>query len=132
MAINIASLNANGLKSRSKQFDLLGDLDRFRVDVAAIEETHFVTAGDAYVLTSDFDVYSAYGTTYSRGVSLLVRSNLASRVDIVHRCAEGRMIVADVTIRYKRFRLIAVYARRCESGPIVRILRQINPIWIES
>ena len=110
MAINIANLNVRGLRSREKTDRLLKDLLDLKVDVAAIEETHFVRPVDSRVLANDYYVVSDYGNNVSRGVSLLVRCALNPRIDIVHRSRVGRAIVADVAIRDFTFRVVAAYA----------------------
>ena len=113
MAYNVACLNARGLRSASHAKHVLVDLLHLGVDVAVIEETHFIAAKDAHVLTNDFVVVSAYGDVTSRGVSLLVRASLRPVVDVVYADARGRLIVADVSISGQTFRVSGVYAPNC-------------------
>ena len=55
------------------------------------------------------DVFSAYGSRISAGVSLLVgRSRDA--VDVVFAGDGGRLVVADVAVKSFKFCLVAVYA----------------------
>ena len=72
MALNVASLNARGLRDASKCADLLSDLSNIWVVVAAVQETHFICEADCCVLKNDFVVYSTFGNHLSAGVSLLV------------------------------------------------------------
>ena len=119
MALNVASLNARGLQSVSKQSSLLKELKSHDVDVAAIEETHFVSASDSRVLAKGYSVVSTYGTTRSRGVSLLVKSVLQPRLSVFHRDAAGRLIVVDVAIKSFNFRVIAIYAPNDQGKRVV-------------
>ena len=110
MSLNLASLNARGMRDRSHASRVLRDLLSLNVDVAAIEETHFVCEADERVLSGDYVVFSAYGDRLARGVSLLVKRSLDAVVDIVHVGADGRLIVADVAVKSGSFRVVAVYA----------------------
>ena len=50
MALNLATLNVRGLRDPSKCTRLLGELRKFGVDVAAVQETHFTCGADCRVL----------------------------------------------------------------------------------
>ena len=76
MALNLASLNVRGLRDSSKCARLLAELRNLCVDTAAVQETHFTRGADCRVLESDFNVFSAYGSSTSAGVSLLVGRSL--------------------------------------------------------
>ena len=110
MALNIASLNVRGLRDSSKCARLLGELKKLCVDVAAVQETHFTCEADCRVLKNDFNVFSAYGSNFSAGVSLLVGRSLDADVDVVFAGDGGRLVVADVAVKSFKFRLVAVYA----------------------
>ena len=79
MALNLTTLNVRGLRDPSKCARLLAELKNITVDVAAVQETHFICAVDS----RDFNVFSAYGSRTSAGVSLLVGRRLDADVDIV-------------------------------------------------
>ena len=110
MALNLATLNVRGLRDPGKCMRLLGELKSLSVDVAAVQETHFTCGADCRVLESDFNVFSAYGSRISVGVSLLVGCSLDADVDVVFAGDEGRRVVADVAVKSFKFRLVAVYA----------------------
>ena len=101
MALNVASLNVRGLRDSSKCARLLGELKNIRVDVAAVQETHFTCDADCRVLVNDFNVFSAYGSRASAGVSLLVGRSLDADVDVVFAGDGGRLVVADETFHGK-------------------------------
>ena len=110
MALNLATLNVRGLRDSSKCTRLLAELKTLGVDVAAVQETHFTCGADCRVLEKDFNVFSAYGSRASAGVSLLVGRSLDADVDVVFAGDGGRLVVADVAVKSFKFRLVAVYA----------------------
>ena len=57
MALNLATLNVRGLRDSSKCARLLGELKTLGVDVAAVQETHFICGADCRVLEKDFNVF---------------------------------------------------------------------------
>ncbi len=63
-----------------------------------MQETHLACGADCRVLESDFNVFSAYGSGTSAGVSLLVGRSLDADVDVVLAGAGGRLVVADVAV----------------------------------
>ena len=87
---------------------MLGELKYLRVDVAAVQEAHFICAAVCRVLENDFNVFPAYGS--SAGVSLLVKRSLDADVDVVSAGDGGRLVVTDVAVKSFKFRLVAVYA----------------------
>ena len=89
---------------------LLGELKKLCVDVAAVQESHFTCGAECRVLECDFNVFSAYSSHASAGVSLLVGRSLDADVDVVFAGDGGRLIVADVAVKSFKFRLVAVYA----------------------
>ena len=109
MALNVASLNARGLRDASKCAHLLAELSNLCVDVAAVQETHFVCGADCRVLEDDFVVYSAFSSLFGAGVSLLVGHSLDAVVNVVFAGDRGRLLVADVAVKTFEFRIAAVH-----------------------
>ena len=62
MALNLATLNARGLRDASKCIHLLGELSKLSVDVVEVQGTRFICAGDCRVQENDFVVLSTYGS----------------------------------------------------------------------
>ena len=54
MALNVASLNARGLRNANKCAHLFTELLNLCVEVAAVQETHFICEADCQVLRNDF------------------------------------------------------------------------------
>ena len=105
MALNVASLNARGLRDASKSAQLLSDLSNLCVNVAAVQETHFIFEAAYWVLKDDFVVYSAFGSHLSTGVSLLVGRSLDAIVNVLFAGDGGRLLVADVAVKTFEFRI---------------------------
>ena len=109
MALNVASLNARGLRDASKCAHLLAELSNLCVNVTAVQETHFVCEADCRVLKDDFVVYSAFGSRFGAGLSLLVGRSLDAIVNVVFAGDRGRLLVADVVVKTFEFRIAAVH-----------------------
>ena len=116
MALNLATLNLRGLRDPSKCTRLLGELKNLGVDVAAVQETNFTCGVDCRELESDFNVFSAYGSRISVGVSLLIGRSLDADVDVVFAGGRGRLVVADVAVKGFMFRLVAVLCTQYHCG----------------
>ena len=108
--LNLATLNVRGLGDSSKCARLLGELNNLGVVVAAVQETHFTCSADCRVLESNFNVFSAYGSRDSTGVSLLVVRSFDADVDVVFAGDVDRLVVADVAVKSFKFRLVALNA----------------------
>ena len=109
MALNVASLNVRGLRDPRKCAHLLAELSNLCVNVTAVQETHFVCEVDCRVLKDDFVVYSAFGSHFVAGVSLLVGRSLDAVVNVVFAGDGGRLLVADVAVKTFEFRIAAVH-----------------------
>ena len=110
MALNHATLNVRGLSDPSKCTRLLGELTNLCIDVAAVQETHFTCGADWRVLESGFNIFFAYGSRTSAGVSLLIGCSLDADVDVAFAGDGDRLVVADVAVKSFKFRLVVVYA----------------------
>ena len=126
MAINIASLNARGLRDSSCAARVLRSLIDFQLDVVALQETHFASSLDERVFRNHFDVFSSYGIPSGRGVSLLIRQSLEAVVNVVFRDDEGRLLVADLKIDEKQFRIVIVHAP-CNTRKRRNFLTTLEP-----
>ena len=110
MALNLATLKVRGLRDSSKCARLLAELTNLSLNIAAVQETHFICAVDCRVLGNDFNVFSAYGSRSSTGVSLLVGRSLDANVNIVFAGDGDRLVVTDVAVKSFEFRLVVAYA----------------------
>ena len=126
MTLNLANLNVRGLRDSSKCTRLLGEFKTLGVKVAAAQDVHFTCSTDCRVLESDFNVFSAYGSRISAGVSLLVGRSLDADVDVVFAGDGCRLVVADVVVKSFKFRLVAVYASNI-AAERVSFFRRLAP-----
>ena len=126
MSLNLATLNVRGLRDPSKCARLLSELSNLRVKVTAVQETHSICTADCRVLENDFNIFSAYGSRSSAGVSLLDGRSLDADVNVVFAGNGGRLVVADVTVKSFKFRLVVVYA---PNTPMERVsfFRRLAP-----
>ena len=88
--------------------------------VAAVQETHLVCEVDCKVLKHDFVVYSAFGSRFGAGVSLLVGRSLDAIVNVVFAGDGGQLLVADVAVKtfefgYLRFMCLILLRRDAPS-----------------
>ena len=125
-------LNMRGLRDSSKCLRLLAELKKISVDVAAVQETHFICAADSRVPGNDFNIFSAYGSCSSARVSLLVERNLDADVDVVFAGDGGRLVVADVAVKSFKFRLVAVYAPNIAVEMVSFFLERLAPFLDDS
>ena len=124
-------MNVRGLRDSSKRTRLLGELKNLRVDVAAVQETHFTCGADCRVLENDFNDFSAYGSRTSAGVSFLVGRSLDVDVDVVFAGDGDRLVVADVAVKSFKFRLVAVYASNIAAERI-SFFRRLAPFLVDT
>ena len=78
------------------------------------------------MLESDFNVFSAYGSCTSAGVTLLVGRSLDADVDVVFAGDGGRLVVVNVAVKSFKFRLVAVYASNI-AAERVSFFRRLAP-----
>lgn len=106
------SLNARGLNDYNKRntlYDWLQDLD---IDIVLLQETHFIE-------TREYSYNARWrGTSYhcfsdsssSRGVSILIRQNLAFEFINCHRSTDGRKILLNIKFNDTVFTIANLYA----------------------
>ena len=58
MALNLATLNVGGLRDSSKRARLLAEPKNLRMDITAVQETHFICAANCRVLENDKRFFS--------------------------------------------------------------------------
>ena len=83
-----------------------------QVNVAAVKETNFIWNVDSRVLENDLNVFSAYSSRSSTGVSLLVGRSHDAYVEVVFAGDGGRLVVAEFSVTSFKFRLVVVYVLR--------------------
>ena len=100
-----------------------GKLSNLCVDVAAVQESYFTWAEDCRLLRDNFEVFSAFGSRCSAGVSQLVGRCHDAIVNVVFAGDGGRLVVANVAVKSFESRVVAVYAlARDDLFPTVGIV----------
>ena len=111
MSLNLANLNARGLRDPSKCSHLLGELSNLRINVAVVQETHFTCAMDCWGLEDDFVVHSAYVSHSCVRCSLNADVNLLLADENLVLADDGsQLVVVNVAVKSFVFWLAAVYA----------------------
>ena len=105
MVLILDASNVRGLRDSNKCARLLAELTNFNVNIAAVQETHFICTADCRVLKNNINVFSAYGSRNSAGVSLLVGRSLHANVNVVFAGYQGRLVLTTF-----EFRLVVLYA----------------------
>ena len=131
MALNLATLNVRGLRDSSQWARLLAELKNLIVNVAAVQETHFLCAADSRVQGNDLNVFLAYSSHSSVGVSLLAGCSLDADVDVVFAGDGDRVVVAHVAVKSFKFRLVVVYAPNI-TAERVPFFRRLGPFLDDS
>ena len=101
MTLNLATLNARGLRDPTKCSRLLGELSNPSVDFAAVQEIHFTCDVDCQVLEDDYVVLSAHGSRSSVRISLLIGRSLNADVNLVLVDDGAQLVVTDVVISFE-------------------------------
>ena len=127
MALNLATLNARGRRDPNKCARLLGELSNLRVNVAAVQETHFTCAADCRVLEDDCVVLLAYGSRSSVGVYLLIEHSLNADVNFVLADDGDRLVVANVAVKSFEFQVAVVYAPNIAAERVSFFFRRLVP-----
>ena len=89
---------------------LLRELSNLRLNVAAMQKSHFTCAADSRVLENNYIILSAYGSRGRVWVSLLIGRSLNDAVNLVLADDGGRLVVVNVAVKSFEFRVVAVYA----------------------
>ena len=106
------SLNARGLNDYNKRntlYDWLQDLD---IDIVLLQETHFIETREcSYNARWRGTCYHCFSdSSSSRGVSILIRQNLAFEFISCHKSTDGRKLLFNIKINDTVFTIANLYA----------------------
>ena len=99
-AIQITTINVNGLKDVSKRTRLFTAL-RFKAsDIIFVQETHCSNSTEMAKWQSEWGgrAFWSFGAARSRGVAVLLKPNLDAKVKYFHYDTDGRMLVVDIDL----------------------------------
>lgn len=109
---NFGSLNVQGLRDKSKRMRFKEYIMQQKFDIIFIQETHF-TSEMSNLLNLEFDNFTqhhAYGTSQSKGCSILISNNCQLRVTDSFYCDEGRYVLLNTNVGDSYYSVLNVYA----------------------
>ena len=116
--LNIVTLNARGLRDKSKRLALWHALKTENVHVCFLQETFFTPdlketinnewAGAATCIHS-------WGTQHSRGVTCIIMDNNGIEVESKFTDPEGRLVLLNMYINNLTYTIVNIYAPNIEK-----------------
>ena len=111
--IHFLSLNVQGLRDRLKRSRLKEYIDTQNAHIVYLQETHFTNDITVKWLLQEFSEWSffhSFGTSNSRGCSILIHSSVKFDVIDIHSDTVGRYILLNITIDNNTYTLLNIYA----------------------
>ena len=115
MAVKICSINLNGFRAGFKQKIVISRLKNLNFDIIFLQETHLSNLREAKKFSKGWDGKSlwSFGTNKSRGVGVLLSSQLRYKLDNYTYDHAGRLLCIDLNMAGSNIRLLNVYAPNC-------------------
>ena len=110
--VHFISLNAQGLRMKEKRARLGQYIIQQKANFVFIQETHF-TVDLEYLIKQEFNefyIYHSYGTSNSRGCSILISKQLHANVTDTKIDDNGRYILINIELEKSCFSLLNLYA----------------------
>lgn len=108
--LKIISYNCRGLRDTNKRHDVLIFLKSQNAHVYCLQDTHFIPSMEKQIYSQwNGECYHSFGSSNSRGVSVLFKKNIGVKVHRTDLDPNGNYIVLDFTYDLKRFTLCALY-----------------------
>ena len=129
-AAQIVSVNVRGLITGEKRVKIYDRLTAIKVDIALLQETHYVEKNEVKYNSRWFGkAYHCYSdSTFSRGVSILLRKDLHVEVTNTHRSIDGRKILLNLKIEDNSasITIVNVYAPNIDQNRIDFFKKKLN------
>lgn len=108
--IRIISWNVNGIANKVKRYKILSHLKSLSCNIAMLQETH-LTENESLKLKQRWvdQVFSAYGSNSSRGVSILISNTTVFKALEVVPDKEGRYIIVVGLLHNQKIVLVNIY-----------------------
>ena len=115
MSFQIASLNVNGLRDKSKRLKLFHFFETKLYDIIFLQETHCSNQNESLVWSRQWNGKSIWnnGSSQSKGVAILFKSHLDVELNNVHTDDEGRVISGSARLNAcneNAYQLTNIYA----------------------
>ena len=111
--IGICSFNCRGLRDKKKRLAIFKWLSSSHNGLIMLQEMHTITHDEKNWQDEwKGDIYFSHGTNQSKGVAILIPSDIKTRVTVLNmtKDKEGRMIILDCNIDDNPFLLKNLYA----------------------
>ena len=112
MALNIISLNCNGLRNYYKREFIFNMFKILDPDIVLLQETHCdnIRTAKLYDKMWDGKSFWSFGTNNARGVGILAGKSLINHIKSFDLDIEGRLLSLDVVINDVPVQILNVYA----------------------
>lgn len=116
-SLKIGTFNVGGVHSPAKQKKFLLHLNKLKVDIAFLQETHLLPPEVVKLGTLGWKVLaSASYSSKARGVTILTKSTREVPTHTTVVDPQGRYVIADVTVDKSRLILCNIYAPNSNSS----------------
>ena len=122
--ITIYSMNAKGLRDKSKRLDVFDYLKSRKGSIYFLQDTHFIDDDMKHIYVEfGFDVSYSNFNTCSRGVATFINKNLDFKLHSKHTDNNGNMLLLDCTIHGKRLTLANLYGPNQDRPEFYHVLK---------
>ena len=84
-SINIGTLNVRGLQTEQSKEDLANDMDKYNIQILAVQETHLKGTGTITIRSSNRKTYKLYYTSKEdnnyHGVGIVISNDMVAGFD---------------------------------------------------
>ena len=125
--LKIISVNVRGLNTYEKRIKVYDWLNDSQIDIAILQETHYVEKNVSKYDARWFgkSVHSFSDSTFSRGVSVLIRKDLDIEILNSHSSVDGRKLLLNVKFDNNICTIVNIYAPNTELSRI-EFFRNMN------
>ena len=118
--LHLCSLNCQGLGNKNKRERLFQWVNYQKCNILFAQETHFEEK-IIREINNEFtgNVYSSFGNTQSRGVSIFIKNNVEFKFIDLHKDEEGRVLILNLEIDKDIYTLVNLYAPNFEKIEII-------------
>ena len=112
----VLSANCQGLRDKKKQTDVINYLSRKNPSFLCQQDTHWTNEDEKYIKNLWNGKCIINGNrTNSRGVAILINTNIEYSVKKIHEDQNGNLLMLDISINNMIFRLFNVYTPNTDS-----------------
>lgn len=124
--IKIATVNCQGLASKSKCQDVLNFYKKKKYSIVCLQDTHFTEDVEPYVETQwgYTCIFNSFRSN-ARGVSIMFNNNFEFKINKTQKDTEGNLIALDITIEDHKVTLINIYGPNSDKPSFYEEVREI-------